>query len=304
MSLSFFLGILGLFFGLLTLLLAAGMGLIDVYTNKIKPPPPAIKVRRDELVSKSILYKWLIVIIEIIAFFIEKRISPSKRKEYHQLLNYSGNPLSLTADEFAALRVFSAAVCSIILAWLAFSIAHSFNLPLFFVGGFIGYFYPVLWSKDKQKARTHGIDIRLPYTLDFLILSLEAGLDFISSLKEITQKNTSKDNALIEEFSRMLKEIELGKPRREALKRVSERVFSKHIESFVNTVVQAEQQGIPLKNAFKQMAGGLRIARQQAAEKTALEAPVKMLIPMMFIFLSTFLVLFGGLIVDFIKSSN
>jgi tight adherence protein C len=296
------LGLAGLFAGLVMLIITLCIQLRYVYTHKVKTPPPAIKDQRDDLKAKNSLYKWTITVIEVFTVITIRWMPPKKRKDFEKLLYYSGNPLYLTPDEFGGFKLLSACIFSVVFLWVGFSITEKFNLLLPLLGAVVGFIYPDLWSRDREKIRSHKINMRLPYILDFLVLSMEAGLDFISAVKEITRKNWADDDPLINEFSRMLKEIELGKPRREAVKSLSERISSKYMDTFVNTTIQAEEQGIPLKHAYRQMAGGLRVARQQAAEKTALEAPVKMLFPMMFIFLSTFLVLFGGMIIQFLES--
>jgi tight adherence protein C len=149
----------------------------------------------------------------------------------------------------------------------------------------LGASYPLLWLRDKAKARAQAIVRALPYNLDLLTLSVEAGLDFAAAIGKVVEKG--RKGPLADELSLLLRELKLGKTREEALRNLAARAGIASVSSLVSALVQADRMGTPLGKV-------LRVERTQRAEKLANEAPVKMLFPLVcFIFPTVFLMLFG-----------
>jgi tight adherence protein C len=160
--------------------------------------------------------------------------------------------------------------------------------------GLAGAAYPLLWLRDRVRARHRTIARALPYSLDLLTLSVEAGLDFPAALAKVVEKGRS--GPLAEELSVVLKELRLGKTREEALRNLARRVDLPALTSFVQALVHADRMGSPLGKVLRILSTQLRIERSQRAEKLANEAPVKLLLPLVFfIFPTLFLMLFGPL---------
>jgi len=154
--------------------------------------------------------------------------------------------------------------------------------------------YPLLWLRDRVRGRHRAIARALPYSLDLLTLSVEAGLDFPAALAKVVDKGRS--GPLAEELSVVLKELRLGKTREEALRNLARRVDLPALTSFVQALVHADRMGTPLGKVLRILSTQLRIERSQRAEKLANEAPVKLLLPLvLFIFPTLFLMLFGPL---------
>ena len=145
-----------------------------------------------------------------------------------------------------------------------------------------------------MRARHRAIARALPYGLDLLTLSVEAGLDFPAALAKVVDKGHS--GPLAEELFVVLKELKLGKTREEALRNLARRVDLPALTSFVQALVHADRMGTPLGKVLRILSTQLRIERSQRAEKLANEAPVKLLLPLvLFIFPTLFLMLFGPL---------
>jgi tight adherence protein C len=154
--------------------------------------------------------------------------------------------------------------------------------------------YPLLWLRDRVRARHRAVARALPYGLDLLTLSVEAGLDFPAALAKVVEKGRS--GPLADELSVVLKELRLGKTREEALRNLARRVDLPALTSFVQALVHADRMGTPLGKVLRILSTQLRIERSQRAEKLANEAPVKLLLPLvLFIFPTLFLMLFGPL---------
>ena len=168
------------------------------------------------------------------------------------------------------------------------------------IGALLGFFLPLLSISEKAAARKQEIQIALPYVLDLLTLSVEAGMDFTQALQRIIA--TSPRNALTEELARMLQQIQIGKPRQEALREFAERTDLEDARSIVQALIQADELGSPLGPILRIQAEQLRTKRAQRAEKLAQEAPVKMLAPLIgCIFPTVFIILFGPIIIKIVQ---
>jgi len=156
-------------------------------------------------------------------------------------------------------------------------------------------FYPGQWLKQVVTQRHRQIMKALPYVIDLLTLSVEAGLDFMTALKNIVEKRAP--DAIAEEFSRMLFEIQLGKTRRHALASMAERIRQPDIQSLANALVQADEMGVSIGSVLRIQSGEIRTKRFMRAEKLANEAPIKMLFPLVaFIFPVVFLIMLGPIV--------
>jgi tight adherence protein C len=205
-------------------------------------------------------------------------------------LRRAGHPAELTPAEVAGLMEIAAGffllVGAVLWAGLGFSPGA---VPL---AAIFGASYPLLWLRDKVKARQHAIARALPYNLDLLTLSVEAGLDFAAALAKVVEKG--RRGPLAEELSIALRELQLGKTREEALRNLAGRLELAPISSFVAALVQADRMGTPLGKVLRILSTQMRVERTQRAEKLANEAPVKMLAPLIgCIFPTIFLMLFG-----------
>ena len=145
------------------------------------------------------------------------------------------------------------------------------------------------------KRRHLSIQKSLPFVLDILTLSVEAGMDFISAL----QRNCKvrRLDPLNEELLRMTKEIQVGSSRKEALRNMAERVRQPDLKSVACALIQADELGVSIGSILRIQSEQLRSRRFDRAEKLAAEAPVKMLGPLMLcIFPAVFIILLGPII--------
>lgn len=134
----------------------------------------------------------------------------------------------------------------------------------------------------------------MPFVLDLLTLSVEAGLDFMSAVQRATERE--KLDALSEELLRMVREIQVGTTRKNALKAMSERVDLPDMRALVNALVQADELGVAVGSILRIQSDQIRVRRFERAEKLANEAPTKLLGPLMvFIFPAVFIILLGPL---------
>jgi tight adherence protein C len=225
--------------------------------------------------------------------FNERQFSRKHLDKITATIVIAGDPDDLTAPEFIGLQELSVTLFTLFAAALVFSLELRWIWALGFV--VLGWYLPVLWLRDQVTKRHHSITRALPYNLDLLTLSVEAGLDFAQAVGKVVEKG--RQGPMVEEFRLVLRNIKLGKTREEALRMMSDRVQLPSLTSFANSLIQADRMGTSLGKVLRIQATQLRIERTNRAEKLANEAPVKMLFPLIAcIFPTVFMVLFGPII--------
>lgn len=220
------------------------------------------------------------------SFLLPARIWAEKR------LRAAAHPEGVTADEFLGLMLFGAILGT--LAGILANLRLQFGpVILLFAGA--GAYWPILWL--RKRLHRYQTDIRrgLPYALDLLTLSVEAGLDFTEALARIVRK--LGDTPLAAEFGQALRDIQLGRTRAQALRELSRRVDLRELNSLVSALIQADELGSSLGPILRIQSDQLRTRRSQQAEKLAMQAPVKILLPLiLFIFPCIFIIIFGPII--------
>ena len=155
----------------------------------------------------------------------------------------------------------------------------------------MGAFLPSAWLRRKQDERQSSIRKDLPDVLDLLAISVEAGVGFEGAVEVVTRHF---DGPLATELSRMLQEMELGLPRRDALQNLKRRTEVPELSNFVLILVQADALGMPIGRILRSQAVEMRLKRRQWAREKAAKLPVKILVPLtLFILPALFVVILG-----------
>ena len=212
----------------------------------------------------------------------------------------------LTGKEFVGLKILTPLVfgtsfgLAILAAGMFIPAVREFA-PMAIVMAFaLTYLYPMMWLKGAVKRRHLSIQKSLPFVLDLLTLSVEAGMDFISALQRNCQ--TRKLDPLNEELLRMTKEIQVGSSRKTALRNMAARVNQSDLRSVAFALIQADELGVSIGSILRIQSEQLRSRRFDRAEKLAAEAPVKMLGPLMLcIFPAVFIILLGPVLSQAMK---
>jgi tight adherence protein C len=221
---------------------------------------------------------------------------PSYESKMRRNLIKAGEPSGYKPEDIMALQEVGfivGLIMGLILAnGLGMNLVWSLAMALF------GMMYPNIWVTDQVKKRHLLISRALPYNLDLLTLSVEAGLDFTGALAKVVEKG--KSGPLKDELAMVLKQVKMGKTREEALKSMIVRVDLPPLTTFVTALIQADKMGTSLGKVLRIQSTQMRIDRTQRAEKLAGEAPVKMLFPLIAcIFPTVFMVLFGPIVFQF-----
>jgi len=215
----------------------------------------------------------------------------------------------LTGAEFVALKVLVPLVCGsafaiavVLIGTVASDSPLSANVMLLILMGYLYFYaYPLIWLRRTLRSRHFSIMLALPFVLDLLTLSVEAGMDFMSALQRNCERR--RIDPLNEELIRMTREIQMGTARRVALRNLSERVRQPDLKSVAFALIQADELGVPIAPILRIQSEQLRSRRFDRAERLANEAPVKMLGPLLLcIFPAVLIVLLAPILLEAVKN--
>jgi tight adherence protein C len=164
----------------------------------------------------------------------------------------------------------------------------------------IGFFAPNLYLYQTAHERAERLQKDLPDAIDLLTISVESGLGFDAAVQQVA-RNT--EGPLAEELSRMLREMQIGQGRADALRAMGERTNVPDVRSFVGAMVQADSFGIPVAQVLRVQSAEMRVKRRQRAEEKAQQVPVKITIPLIFCILPTlFIAVMGPAVLSILDS--
>jgi len=208
----------------------------------------------------------------------------------------AGSPMSLNA--YVVFWMVSVCLISglmltaVVVVWGAVGVQQALVVLVFAA---VGWMFPGLWLKGRLGARQKLVIKSLPDALDLVTTCVEAGLGLDGALARVAEKSRGP---LPDELTRMLREVAMGKLRREALTEMADRIGVDELTSFVNAIIQAEQLGVGIAQVLRVQSDQMRIRRRQRAEQSAHEAPIKMIFPLvLFIFPAFMLVILGPAVI-------
>jgi len=208
----------------------------------------------------------------------------------------AGRPMNLS--QFIAFKFILMAGLPIA-AYVLLRIQPIMALPLVAVGFLI----PDFILNDKIKKRRREVLKDLPYVIDLLNICVGAGLDFMVAVNHVIHE--FHPCVLVEELKGLVKEMQMGLSRRDALKNLAIRINSQEVNSFVRTLLQADRMGTPITTALKMHSEELRDMRFQRGEEMALKAPIKLLFPLLaFILPVVMIIVAGPILIQFTQSGT
>jgi len=243
-------------------------------------------------------FKVIWPLINLLAQHIGEYLTVDYLERQKVVLRRSELMYLLTPEQFFGLRLLTSIIC-LLLTYLGFSLsdANPGLVPLFLA--LFGFMLPAIKLTDRRKRREKQLIKELPVFLDYLTMAVQSGLNFSGAIIQAVDKGP--EGPLKKEFQLVLRDIRAGKSRLEAFRVMESRTNIKEIKSFVNAIAQAERTGSSLSDVLQIQADQRRTERFQRAEKLALEAPVKLLFPLVvFIFPTTFLILGFPILMKFL----
>jgi tight adherence protein C len=223
------------------------------------------------------------------------RLAPQRNiEELHQRLETAGLVAKLNVVDLLGLKILGAIALGVIAAAVTYVVRSDF--PIIVVGsaigfGGLGFMLPNIWLSTRVSARQKEILRALPDALDMMSICVDAGLGLQGAMQTVIE---NWENALVEEFTRVLAEVRLGRSALEAMESMGKRTGVNEVISFVMALVLAHKLGVSIAKVLPLQAEQMRVARRQKAEETAREAAIKMLFPLVFlIFPAMFAVILG-----------
>jgi tight adherence protein C len=226
--------------------------------------------------SERVIMPFMRRLGEVSTRFTPQNVLEQTRKK----LELAGNPGRMDASTFMILHFVAAVFLGgLIFVFTLFS--HTIGLPIkiLMVAAFtvLGYFLPDLLLKSRIDSRQKSVRRAMPDALDLLTICVEAGLGFDAAMSKVHEK---WENELALAFGRVIREIQLGKLRRDALRDMAERLGIAEMTSFVAAIVQSEMLGVSMAKVLRIQSDQMRVRRRQYAEEQAHKAPIKMIFPM------------------------
>ena len=256
-------------------------------------------IDRDTIFESAFMRPFLVPIYHVV-----RRLNmPGLKRHILKLLMALGNPNQYTSDEYLVICTVWGLIAAIALwlgVWAMLGYLSILALLGYLAVGFaVGFFTAYLLLRERALARLRMIAKRLPYTLDLIAMAMDAGATFYEAANAVIRDDP--EEPLNQEFGMVVREIDFGRSRQDALTHLGRRIDVDGLDSIVSAVLQAEQLGTPLAEVLKLQANLLRMRRSMKAERRAGEAAVKMLVPSMLILVAVVLVIFAPIIVRLIR---
>jgi tight adherence protein C len=207
-------------------------------------------------------------------------------------LDYAGNPAGWPVQRVVPLKGIGLAAGTVVggLTGLLFGGAGG-TLVGALLGAAVGFLLPDLMVYNMGLKRQQELLLSLPDVLDTLVISVEAGLGFDAAMAQVAQHGKGP---MAREMVRVLREMQIGAARAQALRALAARTTVTELRTFVTAVVQAGDLGVPIAGVLREHAREMRLRRRQRAEELAQKVPIKILFPVLFcLFPSLFVVILG-----------
>ncbi len=225
--------------------------------------------------------------------------SEKMRKDIDYKIVTAGMEEEVSVDEFIGLKLFWGVLFPILIIILNFALQLGYPLIVLVLISPVGYLLPDFHARAEKNKRMKSVVIDLPFFIELLALSTQAGADFFGAIQKITVK--APESVLAMELEKVLRDIRLGSTREKALKDMAYRLDVSEATSFVNVLTDADATGASIGEVLKEHSSQMRLERFVRAEKAGARASQAMLIPLiMFILPAVFIVVFAPVALQFL----
>lgn len=245
--------------------------------------------RRATLRTNDAFYRWFEPLIDDLAARAAAW-NPAGLEKLRHSLAAADEKLPWTPEEVVAAKLLESVVAGLVCAGVGGFLADAAGAVALGAAGAWG------WQRlriqqigDRARARMHALKKRMPYAVDLMALMMEAGATFLESLRTVVQEN--QQHPLGEELGKILRELELGRTRREALEAFQARIADEDINELTFAIIKGEEFGTPLSHIFRSQADQMRLKRSQWAERAAADAQVKIVFPGMVVMTACLLII-------------
>ena len=236
--------------------------------------------------------------IEWLSFYVNPLMSSKSQTARLTELKQAGLDYTLNPAQFLGCRILWGILIACFANWVASSF-ELFSLSLLSIAFALGFYFPAIWLRDLIQLRRKQMIKTLPFFLDIITLCVESGLNINSAMQQAVAKGPK--GVLQAEFQRVLRDTRAGSNRSDALRNMAQRLNHTAITNFTSTLIQAEVSGMSLGPILRAQSEQRRNERFTHAEKVAMEAPVKLLFPLIvFIFPCVFIILLFPIVMKII----
>jgi tight adherence protein C len=206
------------------------------------------------------------------------RLTPeAQAANFRRQLDFVGNPFNLDPAGVQTLRIAGAAALGAIGTAIGIFIGTPFAIGVALVMGVAaGFWLPVLWLDQVVRDRRSELEASLPNALDVVAISMEAGLGLDRALEQLVRH---QDDSLTLLVARALREMQLGRPRSQALDDMARATGIDDFSSLVRGILYAEKTGVPIARTISAHAAQMRVKRRLKIRTEAARASLKILLP-------------------------
>jgi tight adherence protein C len=206
------------------------------------------------------------------------RMTPAAQAaNFRRQLDFVGAPLGLDPAGIEILRIAAAAGLGALGTGVGVLIGSPLAIGLgLLIGVVIGFYLPVLWLDQLVRQRRAELEAVLPNALDVVAISMEAGLGLDRALEQLVRH---QEGPLTLVAARALREIELGRPRAEALEEMAESTGVEDFVALVRSIIHAERSGVPIARTIAAHSAQMRVKRRLQIRAEAARASLKILLP-------------------------
>lgn len=206
------------------------------------------------------------------------RLTPATQAAaFRRSLDFVGAPFGLDPAGLQTLRIAGAAAVGTLGVALGVLIGSPLALGVALVAGAVlGFYLPVLWLDQMVRQRRAELESALPNALDVVAISMEAGLGLDRALEQLVRHQEGPLTLLV---ARALREIELGRPRAEALEEMAQATGVEDFVALVRSIIHAERTGVPIAKTIAAHSAQMRVKRRLRIRADAARASLKILLP-------------------------
>ena len=206
------------------------------------------------------------------------RLTPATQAAaFRRNLDFVGAPYGLDPAGLQTLRIAGAAAFGTLGVALGVLIGSPVALALaLLAGAILGFYLPVLWLDQLVRQRRAELESALPNALDVVAISMEAGLGLDRALEQLVRHQEGPLTLLV---ARALREIELGRPRAEALEEMAQATGVEDFVALVRSIIHAERTGVPIARTIAAHSAQMRVKRRLRIRADAARASLKILLP-------------------------
>ncbi len=207
-----------------------------------------------------------------------KRVTPAgQAANFQRQLDFAGNPFGLDPAGVQTIRVAASAALGTIGLGLGVLIGSAVAIAIFVVLGLaLGFYLPIAWLNQLVRERRAEIEAALPNALDVIAISMEAGLGLDRAAEQLVRHQEGPLTLLV---ARALREIELGRPRADALEEMAEATGIEDFVALIRSILHAERTGVPIARTIAAHAAQMRVKRRLKIRVEAARASLKILLP-------------------------